>query len=71
MEEEIKQLKKTIKELEDTLDLFDEREYRKKYLEERRKEEPGLLYPDADEIYKRYYEQKRQLEIKNVKNWGG
>lgn len=39
-----------------TLDIFDEREYRKRYLEERRAEEPNLLYPDADEIYKRYFE---------------
>lgn len=42
--------------------IFDERTYRKKYLEERRKEEPNLLYPDADEIYKRYYELKRENE---------
>lgn len=32
-------------------DIFDKRTYRKKYLEERRKEEPDLLYPDSDEIY--------------------
>ena len=46
-------------------DIFDKRTYRKKYLEERRKEQPNLLYPDADEIYKRYYELKR--ENKNLK----
>lgn len=42
-------------------DLSDKRTYRKKYLEERRKEEPNLLYPDSDEIYQRYYELKEQL----------
>ena len=46
------------------LDLADNRTYRKKYLEERRKEQPNLLYPDGDEIYQRYYE--LQKEIKNL-----
>lgn len=41
-------------------DIFDKRTYRKKYLEERRKEEPNLLYPDTDEIYRRYYELKKE-----------
>lgn len=45
------------------LEIFDYRKYRKKYLEERRKEEPNLLYPDSDEIYKRYYEQKKQIDL--------
>ena len=45
------------------LEVFDDRKYRKKYLEERRKEEPNLLYPDGDEIYKRYYEQKKQIDL--------
>ena len=31
-------------------------------MEERRKEEPNLLYPDADEIYQRYYELKKENE---------
>ena len=44
------------------LDLADNRIYRKKYLEERRKEEPDLLYPDADEIYRRYYELRKENE---------
>lgn len=48
------------------LDLADDRIYRKKYLEERRKEQPNLLYPDADEIYQRYYELKQENEeLKN------
>lgn len=45
-----------------TQDIFDKRTYRKKYLEERRKEEPSLLYPDADEIYQRYYKLKKENE---------
>lgn len=44
-------------------DIFDKRTYRKKYLEERRKETTNLLYPDSDEIYKRYYEQKKQIDL--------
>ena len=54
------QEKEKNKEYEETLDIFDERTYRKKYLEERRKEEPSLLYPDADEIYQKYYEEKEK-----------
>ena len=56
-------------EYETTLDIFNNREYRKKYLEERRSEEENLLYPDADEIYKRYYEQQeknKKLEKENT-----
>ena len=50
-------------------DIFDKRTYRKKYLEERRKEEPNLLYPDVDEIYRRYYElRKENEELKNNKS---
>ena len=47
-----------LEEYEKTLDIFDEREYRKKYLEEERAKRPNLLYPDADEIYQRYFQQR-------------
>lgn len=50
-----------ILEYERILDIWNERPYRKKYLEERRKENPKLLYPDADEIYQKYYELKDRL----------
>nr|DAH37193.1 MAG TPA: hypothetical protein [Caudoviricetes sp.] len=43
-------------------DISDVRTYRKRYLEERRKEENDLLYPDADEIYERYYKIKEENE---------
>lgn len=43
-------------------DISNERPYRKRYLEERRKEEKDLLYPDADEIYERYYKLKEENE---------
>lgn len=47
-------------------DISNERPYRKRYLEERRKEENDLLYPDADEIYERYYKLKEENEkLKN------
>lgn len=60
LEEENEKLKSDNLEYQRTQDIFDERTYRKKYLEERRKEEPNLLYPDSDEIYKRYYKLKEE-----------
>lgn len=65
MEETIKEARFQLLEYERILDIYDQREYRKRYLEERRKEQPNLLYPDADEIYKRYYEQQEQLQEKD------
>lgn len=49
------------------LDTFDKREYRKRYLEEERAKRPGMLYPDADEVYQRYYEQKEEIEQLKMK----
>ena len=49
-------------------DISDKRTYRKKYLEERRKEEPNLLYPDVDEIYRRYYELRKENEELTISN---
>ena len=57
--EELKEYNMTYKRI---LGLADNRIYRKKYLEERRKEQPNLLYPDSDEIYQRYYELKEGNE---------
>ena len=57
--EELKEYNMTYKRI---LGLADNRIYRKKYLEERRKEQPNLLYPDSDEIYRRYYELKEENE---------
>lgn len=63
LKKENKELKSDNLEKARILEMFDDRKYRKKYLEERRKEEPNLLYPDGDEIYKRYYEQKKQIDL--------
>jgi len=49
-----------LQEYETIIEMEFKREYAKRYLEERRKEEPHLLYPDSDEIYKRYYELKEE-----------
>lgn len=68
LKEENKELISDNLDYQRTLDIFDKRTYRKKYLEERRKEEPNLLYPDADEIYKRYYklrEENKELKKDN------
>lgn len=63
LKKENKELKSDNLEKARILEMFNDRKYRKKYLEERRKEEPNLLYPDGDEIYKRYYEQKKQIDL--------
>ena len=60
LQKENEELKSDNLEYQKIQDIFDKRTYRKKYLEERRKEEPNLLYPDADEIYRRYYELKKE-----------
>ena len=64
-QKEIEELKDDNNALEIMFDTANAREYRKKYIEERRKEQPNLYYPDFDEIYERYYKQK--AEIKQLK----
>lgn len=51
------------KDYERILDIMDERTYRKQYLKEERAKRKSLLYPDADEIYRRYFEQKELIEM--------
>lgn len=63
LKKENEELKSDNLEKERVLEIFDNRKYRKRYLKERRKEEPNLLYPDGDEIYKRYYELKKQIDL--------
>ena len=41
----------------------DNRKYRKKYLAEERKKDPKLLYPDADEIYMKYFMQRNIIKL--------
>lgn len=57
---ELERLQEDNHEWEIIFDVFNEREYRKKYLEEERAKRPKLLYPDADEIYKKYYKLKTE-----------
>ena len=45
------------------LDVLDERKYRKLYLKEQREKRKGLLYPDSDEIYEKYFNQKEFIEL--------
>ena len=52
-----------IKDYERILDVMDERQYRKLYLKEEREKRKGLLYPDADEIYRKYFEQRGFIEL--------
>ena len=65
---ENEELKEYNMEYKRILDLADDRIYRKKYLEERRKEQPNLLYPDSDEIYQRYCELKQENEELKISN---
>lgn len=65
LEKENAELKEDKLEYQRILDIWDKRTYRKKYLEERRVEVPTLLYPDADEIYERYF--KLREENKELK----
>lgn len=64
----IEELKQDNLEYQRIQDTFDERCYRKKYLEERRAEEEDLLYPDADEVYERYFKQREMIQDLEKKN---
>lgn len=61
----IKKQEEDIEDYEKILDIYDERKYRKQYLEEERAKRKNLLYPDSDEIYQRYFEQKEEIEKKD------
>ena len=58
----ITNLQEEIKEWEYIQNIQNNRKYRKRYLEERRKEETNLYLPDYDEVYQRYYEQKERID---------
>lgn len=57
--------KKQLAEKEDRINWLVEaefnREWAKKYVEMRRKEEPMLCLPDSDEVYQRYFEYKDKI----------
>ena len=55
------------KDYERILDVMDKRKYRKLYLKQEREKRPTLLYPDADEIYMRYFNQKEFIEVLKAK----
>ena len=52
-----------VEDYERILDVMDQRPYRKLYLKEEREKRKGLLYPDADEIYRKYFEQREHIEF--------
>lgn len=58
----ITNLQEEVKEWEYIQDIQNNRKYRKRYLEERRKEETNLYLPDYDEVYQKYYEQKERID---------
>ena len=60
--EYVTQLMEDNEDYERILEIFDNREYRKRYLKEERAKRKGLLYPDADEIYQKYFNQRDQIE---------
>lgn len=57
----ITNLQEEIKEWEYIQDIQNNRKYRKRYLDERRKEETNLYLPDYDEVYKRFFEQRDRI----------
>lgn len=57
----ITNLQEENKEWEYIQDIQNNRKYRKRYLEERRKEETNLYLPDYDEVYKRFFEQRDRI----------
>ena len=59
---ENKRLKQDNEEYLYTIMLEFKRPYAKRYLEELRKEEPNLLYPDSETIYKDYYDLRDRIE---------
>lgn len=68
LQQENKQLKEELSDWEIIFDAFSQRPYAHRYLEEKRKDNPNLLAPDSEEIYKDYYELKEKCEyLKNSK----
>lgn len=61
-QKEIEELREDKKKWEKVFDIGNKRKYKSKYLEEKRKENDNLLYPDSDEIYEKYYQQKDLIE---------
>jgi predicted RNase H-like nuclease (RuvC/YqgF family) len=69
---EIERLNKENKELKEDLEEYQQigimqfnRPYAKRYLEEKKKEIPNLLYPDSEEIYIAYFDLKERIERLN------
>ena len=63
----IKELKEDLKEYKQIGIMQFERPYAKRYLEEKKKEIPNLLYPDSETIYKEYYSLRDNIkELANM-----
>ena len=68
--EEIKELKEDNKSYKYILDMQNKREYRSKFLKDFQKENGKNMFPDYDEIYKRYDKQKEEIErLKNAEEY--
>ena len=67
LENKIKELEQKLLEKEEQIteyiNMLWQREWASKYNEMRRKEQPGLLFPDSDEVYEKYFEQKERIAI--------
>lgn len=60
--EYVLKLMEDVKDYENLLEMYDNRKYRALYLKQEREKRHGLLYPDADEIYMRYFNQKEFIQ---------
>ena len=69
LENEIERLKEEVNVLRAILNTQNEREYYSKFLKDFQKEKGKNVYPDFDEIYKRYDKQKEEIErLNNIIN---
>lgn len=62
----IKELKEDLKDYKYIGIMQFSRPYAKRYLEEKRKEIPNLLYPDSETIYKDYYDLRDRIDRANT-----
>ena len=68
LQDENNHLKETNEELKVTTGLMQRRKYYKKFVEEvfQKERNNNLIYPDFDDIYRRYFEQKAELDKKDT-----
>lgn len=69
-DKEIAELKEDLEEYKQIGIMHFSRPYAKRYLEEKKKEIPNLLYPDSETIYKEYYDLRDRIDktVEDINN---